>query len=526
MAEHQIDPDYLARWDRIARSLAWTTPYHELFVADPPYHRWFEGGHLNLSVNCLDRHLGERGDQVAVYWEGEPDDRRRLTYAALHAETVRLAAALRDMGVERGDRVALHLGWLPETVVAMLACARIGAEYTVIPVTLPVEALALRLEAFAPRVLFTQDGGWRHGTILPLKARADEALEATSGVQHTVVVRRTGMHVEWFEGDLWYADVVASADPLRGEPASLDAGHPVVTVHLANRRGRPVAIRHGAGHLAVTSLAIHQHGLADGEVFWCAGDLAWLGAQAHGVIGPLLAGSGAVMYEGTLDVPDPARTWRVVARYRVSSLVTSPSIVRALRGWSLTAPSRSTRSLRRVSTIGEPLDDDVRSWLVDALGPSVTVADGWGQLELGGVVVVDQPVSSSLPRPRLTIVDDRGAEVPTDTPGHWVMRDPWPGTMRAAEVDGDEDPTEAHWTRLPGGGPVPGPPRRGGLGVWPAGLPQRGPRRARRAALRRRRGHLRTFRPGGRPVRRRGRGADPGRAGRPRQPATAPGRGP
>lgn len=441
---------YLSRWDDIAGSLSWTAPYSEVFAADPPYDRWFAGGRLNLATNCLDRHAENHPERVAVHWEGEPGDHRALTYRDLLGETTRLAAALRGMGVGPGDRVALHLGWLPETVAAMLACARIGAEYTVLPVALPVEALALRLEDFGPRILVTQDGGWRHGTILPLKARADEALEATSGVQHTVVVRRTGMHVDWFEGDRWYDEVVGAADAAEGAPAVLDAAHPAVTAHLANRRGRPVSVRHGTANLAVASLAVYEHGLADGEVFWCAGDVSWLGAQAHGIIGPLVAGATTVMYEGTLDVPDPARTWRVVARYGVSSLLTSPSIVRALRGWSLSAPSRSTRSLRRVTTIGERLDPDLREWLGSALGPGVTVADGWGQLELGGIVVIDKPPHPDrLPRPRLTIVDDTGAEVPDGTPGHWVMQDPWPGTMRAADVHGD-DPTAGHWTRLPG----------------------------------------------------------------------------
>lgn len=441
---------YLARWDEIAGTLTWATPYTDVFAPDPPYDHWFVGGRFDLATNCLDRHVERDPERVAVFWEGEPGDRRQLTYQDLHAETVRLAAALRGMGVGPGDRVALHLGWLPETVAAMLAAARVGAEYTVIPVTLPVEALALRLEDFAPRILVTQDGGWRHGAILPLKSRADEALEATSGVEHTVVVRRTGVHVDWFEGDLWYDDVVGAADPADGEPWAPPSDHPVVTVHLANRRGRPVSVRHGAANLAVASLAVYEHGLADGDVFWCAGDLSWLGAQAHGVIGPLLAGASTVMYEGTLDVPDPARTWRVVARYRVSSLMTSPSIVRALRGWSLSAPSRSTRSLRRVTTIGESLDPDLRSWLDSALGPRVAVADGWGQLELGGIVALDRPPHPGLlPEPGLTIVDDTGTEVADGTPGHWVMRLPWPGTMRAADVYGD-DPTAGHWTRVPG----------------------------------------------------------------------------
>jgi acetyl-CoA synthetase len=446
MAEPRGDvPAYLARWDEVGRSMAWSTPYAQVLEENPPYDDWFVGGRLNLSTNCLDRHLMDGVDPVAVYWEGEPGDRRELTYRDLHAETVRLAAALRGIGVGPGDRVALHLGWLPETVAALLACARVGADCTVLPVALPVEALALRLEAFAPKILFTQDGGWRHGAILPLKSRADGALEATSGVQNTVVVRRTGVRVEWFEGDVWYDDALASADPALGGAEAVQADHPVVTVHLANRRGRPVAVRHGTANLAAASLAVHRYGLADGNVFWCAGDISWLGAQAHGLIGPLLAGATTVMYEGMLDVPDPARTWRMVERYAVSSLMTSPSVVRALRSWSLSAPAESTRSLRRFTTLGEPLDPELRTWLSGELGRDVAVADGWGQLELGGIVTFDLPAQPGLlPQPGCAIVDGSGEEVRDGIVGQWVMRYPWPGTMRAAEVEGD-DPTAYHW---------------------------------------------------------------------------------
>lgn len=446
----QVRDAYLGRWDEVASTLTWAEPYHAVFAADPPYDDWFTGGRINLSVNCLDRHVAVAPDRVAVLWEGEPGDRRELTYRDLLEETVRLAAALRGMGVGEGDRVALHLGWVPEAVAAMLACTRIGAEYTVIPIALPVEALALRLEDFAPRILLTQDGGWRHGAILPLKARADEALEATSGVQHTVVVRRTGVDVDWFEGDRWYDEVVAAADPAAGEPAALDSGHTAVVVHLANRRGRPVAVRHGTANLAVSALAVFEHGLADGEVFWCAGDLSWLGAQAHGVIGPLLAGASTVMYEGTLDVPDPARSWRVLHRYQVSALVTSPSIVRVLRSWSLDAPNAADLSLRRVTTIGERLDPDLRAWLGSVLGDEVAIADGWGQLELGGIVTFDYAVQPDLlPQPGFAIVDETGHELPDGTAGHWVMKRPWPGTMRAAVVHG-ADPTAYHWRTFPG----------------------------------------------------------------------------
>lgn len=447
-----VDPgdDMVRRWAEVADRLSWSRPYDRVLDLAPPYDDWFPGGELNVSVSCLDRHLAERGQQAAVLWEGEPGDRRSLTYAALHDEVGRLASALRGMGVRPGDRVALHLGWLPETVAAILACARVGAEYTVIPVALPVEALSLRLEDFGPRVLFTQDGGWRRGTILPLKARADEALEASSGVEHTVVVRRTGVHVDWFQGDRWYDEVLASADPANGHPEVLPAPHRLVAVHLANRRGRPVVIHHGAANLAAAALAIQLHGVAAGDVYWCAGDVSWLGAQTHGIFGPLLAGSSALMYEGTLDMPDPARAWHLVSRYGVTSLMTSPSIVRTLRGWSLTAPDHATASLRRMTTLGERLDPDLRAWLATVVGADVVIADGWGQVELGGIVAFDSPADPErLPGGGFTILDDSGQPVPDGEVGEWVMRRPWAGMLRAVDVHG-EDPTASHWTRQPG----------------------------------------------------------------------------
>ena len=436
-------------WRTIADELEWSTRYHELFRVRPPYDDWFVGGELNITVNCIDRHLDARADRVAVFWEGEPGDRRELRYRDLHTDVVRLTGALRTMGVSRGDRVALHLGWLPETVVAMLACARLGAEYTVIPVALPVEALALRLDDYRPRILFTQDGGWRHGAILPLKSWADEALEATTGVQHTVVVRRTGVQVNWFEGDRWYDDVLAGGAEEAGRAEPLPAQHPIASVHLANRGGRPVAVRLGAANLAVTALANHRYVMSEGEVFWGAADVSWLGAQAHGIFGPLLAGSSAVMYEGTLDVPAPDRTWQIVERYGVTSLLTSPSIVNTLRGWSLTAPG-GTATLRRVITIGDRLEPELRSWLSGVLGDAVTVADGWGQLELGGIVCCDKPIDAAgMPDPGFAILDEDGRRVRDGAVGEWVMLRPWAGVMRSVDAPGG-DPTAYHWNRHPG----------------------------------------------------------------------------
>ncbi|NDL59109.1 AMP-binding protein [Phytoactinopolyspora mesophila] len=455
MAEQHRDTAGLDAWAAVADELEWHDPWTTLYTPKGRYGRWFDGGRFNLAVNCVDRHLRTRGSQPVILWEGEPGDRRELTYEQLHAEVVALAGSLRGLGVEAGDRVALHMGWLPETVVAMLACARIGAVVAILPTPLPAEALALRLQDFQPRVLFTQDGAWRHGTILPLKARADEALGAVGGVEHTVVVRRTGMDVAWYEGDRWLHDLVAEPRPSGPErdttPAALDPEHPILAGHLANRRGQPVSILHGAANLAASSLAIHRYAVAEGGVFWCAGDVSWIGAQAHGVLGPLLAGTTTVMFEGMLDVPTRHRTWDIVSRYGVSTLVTTPTVIRLLRGWSQRPPDPETvATLRRVVMIAEPSGPELVKWLADEVGDGrITVGDGWGQVQLGGIVSVEPPLDpKSLPDPGFAIVADDGTELPDGQGGELVMRQPWAGTLRAMEGSGVDDVMRNyHWHR-------------------------------------------------------------------------------
>jgi len=453
-------------WAEVAEQITFDTAYGELWHPGPHSGEWFTGGTLNLSVNCLDRHLAERGEQVALHWEGEPGDRRSVSYAALHEEVLALTRGLRGMGVGPGDRVGLHLGWLPETVVAMLACARIGAVHTLLPAPLPAEPLADRLALLDLTVLFTQDGAWRHGTVLPLKARADDALLAAGSVQHTIVVRRTGMDVAWFEGDRWYHDLVAATRPGQSAgsgggggdggtaaeaPLSVPADHPVATVPLANKGGHQVSIVHGTGTMLAGAVAVHRH-LRTGGVFWCAGDIAWAVTQFHGIYGPLACGDTTVMYEGTLDVPTHQRAWDIIARYRVEALVTSPSVVRTVRGWAREMPVVSAiPSLRRVVTAGEPVEPDLAEWLVDAFGGGhLEVGDAWGQLELGGIVrVTGLDPADELPDCGLDIVDHDGERVADGDTGEVVLRLPWAGTM--VGIEGPQvDVAETHWSRHPG----------------------------------------------------------------------------
>lgn len=472
-----------AAWARLAESLTFDTPYQELWQPGPEHGQWFTSGTLNLSVNCLDRHLEQRSDQVALYWEGEPGDRRSFTYAEVHEQVAALSRALLGMGVGLGDRVGIHLGFVPEALVALLACARIGAVHTVLPAPLPVEPLADRLEQLELKVLFTQDGAWRHGTVLPLKARADEALLAGGSVEHTIVVRRTGMDVAWFEGDRWYHDLVATTrratTPAPGAPVSVPADHPLSMVTLANRGGYPVATFHGTAALLLTGMAVHQR-LRSGPVFWCAGDLSWAVTQFHGIFAPLAAGDTIVAYEGTLDIPDHRRAWEIIGRYGVSTMLTVPAVMRTVRGWARQMPPLSSvPTLRRVATAGEAVEPELHEWLTQVFsGDHLEVADAWGQLQLGGIVRVtpeqpkvpgpqdsgaiandvrenttgdnssDPPPSLPMPDCGLDIVDRLGQSVPDGQIGEVVLRAPWPASLVSVEGHHDGD-LGSHWTRYP-----------------------------------------------------------------------------
>lgn len=455
--------EVLAAWAEAALGLAWDRPWTSVYAPDRPQGSWFVGGELNASVSCLDRHLPGAADRVAVYWEGEPGDRRTITYGALHAEVCAFAWALRGLGVATGDRVALHLGWIPETVVAMLACARLGAVHIVVPASLPPDALADRLADVEPRVIVTQDGAWRHGVILPLKSRADEALAALSCVDHTVVVRRVGIDVAWYEGDRWYHELIGAPRPrrsgggagaVRTPPPSVPADHPLLAIPLANRRGHPTSIVHRTGGFFAAAATIHRRGMTTGpdDVFWCAAEIGWVGGQAHGVYGPLACGATTVMFEGTLDTPTRARAWEIIDRYGVSVLLTTPSVVRNLRQWVDAPPAQADLdSLQLIVTAGEPIDPETRNWLSFEVGRGhAVVADAWGQTELGGVVTVTPTPAGAeaLPDPGLLVVGPDGRPVPDGEAGELVLSHPWPGTFLA--IEGNPEAAGSYWGPYPG----------------------------------------------------------------------------
>lgn len=432
-------------WVAQAARLEWAVPYETLHVPDGKHGQWFLGGHIDAAANCLDRHLPASADRVAFHWEGEPGDRRSITYGQLHAEVGAFASALAGLGVGHGDRVALYLGMVPETVVAMLACARLGAVVCLLFSALPPEALADRLADVDPKVLVTQDGSWRHGVVLPLKARADEALAATAGVEHTIVVRRTGIDVGWFEGDRWYHELLDEGLAPQS-PTAWPAEDPLLVVHLGDRRGRPTGFVHRTAGLLTYAATLHRRALtlAPEDVFWCAVDIGWMAGQSHGVYGALAAGATSVLFEGTLDTPTHDRMWALIERYRVNAVVTTPSIVRNLRRWTDSPPDPDRLgSLSLIVTAGESIDDEHRAWLATEVGRGhAEVRDGWGQTELGGIVSVTG--ATGVPDPGLVVVDKGRAVEPGQT-GELLVTNPWPGMFLGIRNDPGEA-TAHYWS--------------------------------------------------------------------------------
>lgn len=424
-------------WEAVAETISWARPPRAVRSEGRPG-TWFPGGELNLAFNCVDRHLPDRAEVAAIHWEGEPGDRLTITYGDLHARVRSFARGLERLGVTAGDRVALHLAPVPELPVAMLACLRLGAVFATLASGLPSEAIAERLRRFRARVLVTQDGGWRHGAVVPLKARADEALEATGTVEHVVVVRRTGIDVNWYESDRWFGDVVVPLGPPGPCPA-FPADHPALVCYVPHAGGLRGLVHGTAGVLSHVTAMHRALAPAPDDVLWCAWEAAWLPGSNHGILGPLACGGSSVVYEGTLDAPNRNRTWDIIDRYQVTSIGTTPTVAEKLRRWSTGHPPRhAIRSVRRLVTAAEALAAPDRDWLVDVLaGVRATLHDGWGQMELGGIVTLTPATPVPPPDPGLDVVDAGGDSVPPGETGELVLRRPWAGLHLAVE---DDDP--------------------------------------------------------------------------------------
>ena len=455
--------DPIGWWEEQARRLDWASPWTRALDDDaPPFFRWFTGGTLNVAANCLDRHLAERGDRVAFHWEGEPGDRVDITYRDLHGRVCRFANALRALGVERGGRVAIYMGMVPELPIAMLACARLGAAHTVVFGGFSAEALADRMNDFGATVLVTQDEGWRAGKRIPLKANADAALDRAPGVAHSVVCRRTGGDVAWREGrDLWFHDVeAAAAEECPAE--AMDAEQMLFALYTSGTTGKPKGIVHTSGGYLTGAASTHRmvFDLHDDDVYWCAADIGWITGHSYIVYGPLANGATSVMYEGGPGFPAQDRLWEIAERYRVSILYMAPTAIRTFMKWGDSLPAaHDLSSIRILGSVGEPINPEAWEWYRDHIGGGrAPVMDTWWQTETGSIMISPlpglstlKPGSASRPLPGISarVVGEDGREVPAGRGGYLVIDHPWPSMLRTIRGD-DQRYVDTYWSRFPG----------------------------------------------------------------------------
>jgi acetyl-CoA synthetase len=451
-------------WAQMAKEhVSWFAPWKKVLDWKPPFARWFVGGKLNVSYNCLDRHLeGEnawRRNKAAILWEGEPGDTRVLTYGELHREVCRFANVLLGLGVRKGDRVAIYLPMIPELPIATLACTRIGATHSVVFGGFSAEALRDRIEDAGAKVVVTADGGYRRGAPFALKPAVDDALAGVECVEHVVVVRRTGQDTSMQTArDHWWHDLVAKASA-DCPPAKLDAEHPLFILYTSGTTGKPKGILHTTGgylvHVATTAKAVFD--LRDDDVYWCTADIGWITGHSYVVYGPLANGATVLMYEGVPTWPAPDRWWAMIERWRVSILYTAPTAIRTFVRLGEEHPKRhDLSSLRLLGSVGEPINPEAWIWYHRVIGGKrCPIVDTWWQTETGGIMITPLPgetetVPGSATRPfpgiDADVLDDAGRPVTPPNGGFLALRRPWPGMLRGIWGD-PQRYRETYWSR-------------------------------------------------------------------------------
>jgi acetyl-CoA synthetase len=457
----EADADYEAFWAKQAEKyLTFFRGWDTVLEWKLPFARWFLGGQLNASYQCLDRHVeGGHGGRTAYLWEGEPGDARIVTYSELLESVCRFANALKKLGVKRGDRVGIYMGMVPELPVAMLACARIGAAHSVVFGGFSAEAVADRMNDSGAVALITQDEAWRRGSTVPLKRNVDDALAKAPGIRSVVVVRRTGNDVPMTDGrDHWYHDVVkGEADTC--EPEAMDSEDLLFTLYTSGTTAKPKGIKHTTAGYMLQAMYTHDlvFDLQPDTVFWCAADVGWVTGHTYIVYGPLGNGATSVMYEGTPDFPDKDRWWSIIEKYGVTVLYCAPTAIRTFMKWGKEFPERHNLStLRLLGTVGEPINPEAWIWYRHHIGSGRTpVVDTWWQTETGGIMIaplpgvtVLKPGSATRPLPGIgaSVVDEAGEAVPLGGGGYAVLTRPWPGMLRGIWGD-DERYKSTYWTK-------------------------------------------------------------------------------
>ena len=446
----EADRDHEGFWAKFAGELEWSRPWDTVCEWTPPTVKWFLGGQINASVNCVDRHVRTaRRNKAALIWEGEPGDRRTLTYWDLYQDVNRFANALRDLGVEKGDRVAVYLPMTPELPITLLACARIGAVHSVVFAGFSAESLRDRINDMQAKVVVTGDGGYRRGGVIPLKQITDDALDGAPSVESVVVMHREGLDadIDMQDGrDHWYHDLMAKAAP-RCDPQPMDSEDLLFTLYTSGTTGKPKGIAHATGGYLVGTYATSKwvFDLKEEDVFFCTADIGWVTGHSYLVYGPLANGATCVMYEGAPDTPHRGRFWEMVERYGVTVFYTAPTAIRAFMKWGTDIPAKFDMStLRLLGTVGEPINPEAWMWYhANIGGDRVPIVDTWWQTETGAICVAPlpglvalKPGSATRPFPGIKpmVVNEQGEEVKVGG-GYLVMKRPWPSMLRTIYGD-------------------------------------------------------------------------------------------
>lgn len=472
-AQANAQPDIYKRgfeefWrDEGSSRVSWFEPFDRVYEWEPPYARWYLGGKLNVCYNCIDRHVeAGRGEKVAYYWEGEPeDDRRAITFADLQREVVRFANGLKKLGVGKGTPVAIYMGMVPELPVAMLACTRLGAPHTVVFGGFSADSLSGRMNDMECEVLITQDEGWRRGARVPLKRTSDEAMSVAPKVRNCVVLRRTAGEVPMQEGrDVWWHELTADvSDEASSCPCEvMDSEDLLFLMYTSGTTAKPKGIVHTTAGYLVGTAATHRYifDIKPESVYWCAADIGWITGHSYIVYGPLCNGTTGVIYEGTPDYPDKDRWWDIIERYRVDILYTAPTAIRSHMKWGPEyAQKHDLSSLRLLGSVGEPINPEAWVWYREHIGGDRTpVVDTWWQTETGMILITPlpgittaKPGSATQPFPTVeaAVYNEQGEEVPPGGGGYLVIKNPWPAMLRGIHKD-PERYVQTYWSRYPG----------------------------------------------------------------------------
>ncbi len=452
-------------WAEQAKNLEWFQPYQRVLEWNAPWAKWFVGGKLNITYNCVDRHAhSTRRNKAAIIWEGEPGDSRVLTFGMLEREVNRFANALKSLGLVKGDRVAIYMGMVPELAIAMLACAKIGAAHSVVFGGFSAEALRERINDAQAKVVITADGAWRRGTVVPLKASVDDALTGTPSIEKVVVLERIGKaaQISMKPGrDVWWHDVTKNVSD-ECAPEHMDAEDMLFILYTSGTTGKPKGVVHTTAGYLVGVSTTHRYvfDIKEDDVYWCTADIGWVTGHSYIVYGPLANGTTTVMYEGTPDFPDRGRFWELIDKYGVNIFYTAPTAIRTFMRWGKEIPAKyKLNSLRLIGTVGEPINPEAWIWYNETIGHGrCPIVDTWWQTETGGIMIsplpgitATKPGSATRPLPGIVaeVVDADGKPVGPGGGGYLVLSKPWPSMLRTVYGDPDRY-VQNYWSRYPG----------------------------------------------------------------------------